>query len=210
MNKTYFYINPPPLPLSPSPPLPLSPSPPLPLSPSSDLQLHLKSNMSSSSAGANINYILRNCLLFAYKCLRNTERLVQDSLQSPYEKFYDDLAKALSIGKKFEISVPNSEVEAFYTKRFAEKDFITNMHSRIFHAGGSGGVVGNTCSTTQSQSNTGVPTTCMNTFNQLAPLYALVWEMLSKQNAEICCQLPLNSGQQLWEMFLQLDGGKLM
>lgn len=165
--------------------------------------------MASSPTSANSSYIIQNCLLFAYKCLRSSERLVKDSIQSPYEKFYDDLAKKLCMGKKLEYAIPNSEVEAFYTKRVTEKEFIASVHSRILHAIGTGSVV-SPASTPTAPTQCNIPggtSTSINTFNHFSVVYALVWEMLSKQYSSVCSKLPLVSGRQLWEVFLKLDRG---
>ena len=165
--------------------------------------------MALSPSNANSSHIIQNCLLFAYKSLRSTDRFVQNSLLSPYEKFYADLS-VRCLGKKLEMSIPNSEVEAFYTKRFLEKDFIGNVHSRVLHAIGVGGTAVGALSspTTPTQSGmTGGASTSINSFNQFSTVYSLVWELLSKQNSDVCNKLPLISGRQLWELFLKLDRG---
>ena len=153
------------------------------------------------------SYIVRNCLLFAFRALRNTDRHIKDSLQSPYENFFDDLTKALGQGKKLEYFIPNSEVEGFYTKNMTENDFVTSVQnkllSKIPHFG-PGTVV-----STGSNPGTcnGGMSTVVSAFNHLSLLFTVVWDLLSKQNLALCNRLPKLSGRQLWEIFLKLDTG---
>jgi hypothetical protein len=151
------------------------------------------------------SYVVRNCLLFAYRGLRNTERLVNDSLLSPYEVLLQNIANALSPNKKLELSIPNSEVESFYNRRLSETDFMANVQSRILSkvpASGTGTVV-----LTGSAVASNGTATVVNSFNQFSLLFTVVWEMLSTQNSAVCNKLPKLSGKQLWEVFLKLDTG---
>ena len=148
------------------------------------------------------SYVIRNCLLFAYRALRHTERLFEDSLRSPYEAFFADIASALSPGKKIEYTVPNSEVEKFYTRRLSENDFLANVQTKILSkvpACGPGTVVG---------TGSNPVSTVVNTFNQFSLLFTVVWEMLSTANSLVCNKLPKLSGKQIWEVFLKLDTGE--
>lgn len=155
------------------------------------------------------NYIIRNCLLFAFKALRHSERLKENSLVSPYEDFFDDVASALSPQKKLNYTIPNSEVEGFYNKRFSENDFMSSVQSKILSklpAVGPGTTVSTAASSPQG-SNGGSLCTVIGTFNQYSLLFTVVWELLTSQNASICNKLPKLSGKQLWEVFLKLDTG---
>ena len=147
--------------------------------------------------------MVRNCLLFAYRSLRNTERLVNESLQSPYEILLRDVANALSPNKKLDMNIPNSEVEAFYNRRLSETDFMSNVQSKILSkvpASGPGMVV---------STGTNFPSgaTVVNSFNQFSLLFSVVWELVAQQNSAVCNKLPKHSGKQLWEVFLKLDTG---
>lgn len=155
------------------------------------------------------SYVVRNCLIFAYRGLRNTERHVNDSLHSPYEVLLLDIANALSPGKKIDLSIPNSEVEAFYNRRLSETDFVANVQGKILSkvpASGPGTVV----ITGSNPVVTNGSSTVVNSFNQLSLLFTVVWEMLSGQNYAVCNKLPKLSGKQLWEVFLKLDTGMVL
>ena len=155
------------------------------------------------------NYIVRNCLLFAYKSLRHSERFKENSLESPYEDFFADVASALSPQKKLNFSVSNSEVEAFYNKRFSETEFISSVNTKILSkvpAVGPGTTV-NTAASSPPGANGGGLCTVIGTFNQYSLLFTVVWELLTSQNVGICNKLPKLSGKQLWEVFLKLDTG---
>ena len=152
------------------------------------------------------NYIVRNCLLFAFKALRNTKRHIEDSLRSPYEDIFADLAKTLSPAKKLDYSIPNSEVEAFYLKRMTEKEFISNIEIRILSKillSGPGTVNTSACSNFN-----GATSNVNNVLSQYPLLFSVVWDLLSKQNSATCGKLPKLSGKQLWEMFLKIDTGR--
>lgn len=151
------------------------------------------------------SYLIRNCLLFAYRALKNTERLCQDSLLSPYEELFQDIANTLSPNKKIDFGVPNSEVEKFYNRRLTENDFLSSMQSGILSKipiSGPGTVVGN-----GGLSVSGSMSTVVNTFNHFSLLFTVVWELLSKQNYDVCNKFPKLSGKQIWEVFLKLDTG---
>ena len=153
------------------------------------------------------SYVVRNALLFAFRALRHTERLQKDSLCSPYEDFYTELANALSPVKKIECNIPNSEVEKFYNKRMSENDFVMSVQSKILcklPSSGPGTVVSTASSPT---GNSGTASTVISTFNHLSLLFSVVWGLLVEQNKEICSRLPNLSGRQLWEIFLKLDTG---
>ena len=153
------------------------------------------------------SYGVKNCLVFAFNCLRKMDRLVGDSLQSPYEVFHENLAKGLSKGKKIEYSIPNSEVEAFYLKRSSEIDFIASVQSRILSkvcsSGANSGGPGNTTPT-----GTGGTTTFASVLNMYGPLFSQVWDVIYETYSDICSKLPSPSGMHLWEIFLKLDTGK--
>lgn len=152
------------------------------------------------------SYLIRNCLLFAYRALKNTERLVQDSLLSPYEELFQDIANTLSPSKKIDFSIPNSEVEKFYNRRLIENDFLSSVQSKILSkipVSGPGTVVGNG----SGPSVSGSMSTVVNTFNHFSLLFTVVWELLSRKNSDVCNKLPKLSGKQIWEMFLKLDTG---
>ena len=60
-------------------------------------------------------YIVRNCLGYAYDALRSKERLIGDTTESYYESYFQRLLESLGPpGKKWELIIPNSEVESFY------------------------------------------------------------------------------------------------
>lgn len=152
------------------------------------------------------SYVVRNCLLFAYRGLRNTGRLLEDSLQSPYEMLLSDIANTLSPSKKLEVSTPNSEVEGFYNRRMSETEFLATIQSKILSkipSSGPGTVVVSGSNPLPSNG----AATMVNTYNQFSLLFTVVWEMLAKQNAMVCNKLPKLSGKQIWEVFLKLDTG---
>lgn len=152
------------------------------------------------------SHIICNCLLFAYRALKNTERLVDDSLHSPYEVLLLDIANALSPSKKIDLTIQNSEVEGFYNRRLSESDFLANIQSKILSkvpVSGPGTVI----STGSNPAVSNETTTVVNSFNQFSLLFTVVWDMLSGQNPTVCNKLPKLSGKQLWEVFLKLDTG---
>ena len=154
------------------------------------------------------NYVIRNCLLFAFRSLRNTERHVEGSLVSPYEQFFTTVAEALSPGKKLVFAISNTEVEGFYNRRLSEKDFMISIQSKILSkipSFGPAAPVVNAASTPTATN--GGPCTVMGSFNQFSLLFSVVWDRLATQNAGICNKLPKLSGRQLWEVFLKLDTG---
>ena len=150
-------------------------------------------------------YGVKNCLLFAFKCLRSTDRLVDNSLQSPYELFHEKLAASICKGRKIEFSIPNSEVEAFYLKRSSETDFIASVQSKI---------LSKTCQNPAamaingSASTVGGAPTFATVLSHFGPLFGQVWEMVCDNHVDICSKLPSQSGRHLWEIFLKLDTGK--
>lgn len=148
------------------------------------------------------NYGVKNCLIYAFNSLRNMDRLVGDSHQSPYELFHENLAKSLGRGKKIEYSISNSEVEAFYLKRSSEVDFIASVQSKILCKVGLPGAGGGTCTVA------GVTSTFAGVLNIYGPLFVHVWELVCEKNSDICSKLPSASGKQLWEIFLKLDTGR--
>ncbi len=157
------------------------------------------------------NYIVRNCLLFAFKSLRSAERHIEGSLVSPYEEFFTTVADALSPTKKLNFAISNSEVESFYNRRFSENEFMAAIQSRILSklpSLGPGTTVTNAASTPTASN--GAPCTVVGTFNQFSLLFTVVWENLSAQNPGVCNKLPKLSGKQLWEIFLKLDTGWCM
>lgn len=157
------------------------------------------------------SYIVRNCLKFAYRALKGTERHKMDSLRSPYEDLYVDIGSALCPLKKLDLSIPNSEVEGFYNRRVSENEFILNIQSRILSKVPSSGP-GTVVSTgSNPNASTGMASTVtVGTFNHFSLLFTVVWDLLSQQNSTICNKLPKLSGRQLWEVFLKLDTGKLI
>ena len=151
------------------------------------------------------SYLIQNCLLFAYRALKNTDRLIQNSLISPYEELFQDIANTLSPSKKLDFSVPNSEVERFYSRRLSENEFLSSVQSKILSkipACGPGTVVGN-----GSSGCSGSMSTVVNTFNHFSLLFTVVWELLSRKNSDVCNKIPKLSGKQIWEVFLKLDTG---
>lgn len=152
--------------------------------------------------------MIRNCLLFAFRALKHTERLVNDSLRSPYEELYSNVADALSPMKKLDLNIPNSEVEKFYNKRMTERDFMINMQTRILSkvSGGQGTAVAATSPTAPN----GVTSNGHSGFSQLSLLFSVVWGLLVAQNKHVCSKLPNLSGRQLWEIFIKLDTGLFM
>ena len=146
------------------------------------------------------NYMVRNGLLFAFRALRQTDRLVNDSLRSPYENFVRDLADTLSPVKKLDISIPNSEVESFYNKRMSETEFMINVQTKILAKLSSQG--GGGAATTP----TGGGALASGSGHQ-GLLLSVVWGLLVSQNKQICSKLPNLSGKQMWEIFIKLDSG---
>jgi len=150
------------------------------------------------------SYGVRNCLLFAFNCLRSTDRLVGDSLQSPYEQFHEKLAGNICKGRKIEFSIPNSEVEAFYLKRSSETDFIASVQSKI---------LSKTCQNPASMAANGTASavggapTFASVLSLYNPLFGQVWEMECENNSDLYSKLPSQSGRHLWEIFLKLDSG---
>ena len=157
------------------------------------------------------NYVVQNCLLFAYRALKNLGRFVNDSHISPYEQLFTDIASALSPNKKIDFSLPNSEVEKFYGRRLSEAEFVASVQTKILNQvppSGPGTVigVGNNVAA-GSCPNQAAAKAILNTFNQFSLLFTIVWEMVSAQNSAMCNKLPKLSGRQLWEVFLKLDMG---
>ncbi len=149
------------------------------------------------------SYGVKNCLLYAFNTLRGMDRLVADSLQSPYELFHETLAKSMCRGRKIEYSISNSEVEAFYLKRSSENDFIASVQSKILSKVCLAGSGGNTCPLGIASS------TFAGVLHMYGPLFAHVWDILNEKNSDIFSRLPSTSGRQLWEIFLKLDTGRV-
>ena len=157
------------------------------------------------------NYVVRNCLLFAYRALRNVSRFVTDSHISPYEQLFKDVASALSPTKKIEFSVPNSEVEKFYGRRLSEVEFVASVQSKVLNhvpPSGPGTVIGVGNNVGAGSCPQPAAKAILNTFNQFSLLFTIVWEIVSTQNSGMCNKLPKLSGRQLWEVFLKLDTGQ--
>ena len=77
------------------------------------------------------DYVVRNCLTYAYDALRSRERLMGDSTESYYEKYFVQLSEALGPpGKRWELAVPNSEVESFYLGNMSVGEFRLQTQKR--------------------------------------------------------------------------------
>ena len=81
-------------------------------------------------ASGQKEYVVRNCLTYAYVALRSKERLMGNSTTSFYENYFQQLADALSPGKKLDVSVSNSEVESFYLGRVSLGEFRLHNQKR--------------------------------------------------------------------------------
>lgn len=152
------------------------------------------------------NYMDRNALTFAFRALRHTERLVNDSLSSPYQEFFGNVAEALSPTKKLDLNIPNSEVEKFYNRRMSETDFIVSMQTRILSKATTNGQGTTVAATSPTAANGGL-SSVHSGLGQFPLLFSVVWAVLVKQNKTVCSKLPNLSGKQLWEIFLKLDTG---
>lgn len=166
----------------------------------------LAGRLNSMMAESPSNYMVRNGLIFAFRALRQGERLVGESLRSPYEQFFMDVAAALFPNKKMELGIVNSEVEKFYNKHMTETEFMINVQTKLLSkmAGGQGSG-GPPSSPTGSN---GVLSTVRNGFSQHALLFSVVWGLLVTQNKAVFSKLPNLSGKQLWEIFIKLDTGE--
>ena len=77
-------------------------------------------------------YVVRNCLTFAYDALRSKERFVGETTTSPYENYFKELGDALTAGqKKLDTNVSNSEVESFYQGRVSLGEFRLQCQKRF-------------------------------------------------------------------------------
>ena len=76
-------------------------------------------------------YVVRNCLAFAYDALRSKERLMGETTTSYYEDYFQRLLEELGPpGKKWELGIPNSEVESFYLGGVSLGEFRLNTTKR--------------------------------------------------------------------------------
>ena len=76
-------------------------------------------------------YIVRNCLTYAYGALRSKDRLMGESTVSHYENYFQQLLEELGPpGKKWETAVPNSEVESFYLGNTSLGEFRLHTQKR--------------------------------------------------------------------------------
>lgn len=129
-----------------------------------------------------MDYVVRNVLKFAYRSLRAKDRFLEGSHRSPYEEFYSKLTEAFRSlpQRKLDISVANSEVEAFYLGHMSEDEFISAVESRV-----------------------------LSKVNQssLGTLNSLVWDIVASVpiHSSLSNKIPRSCGQQLWEIFVRLD-----
>lgn len=79
-------------------------------------------------------YVVRNSLSFAYDALRSKERLIGDSTNSYYENYFKQLLEKLGPpGKRWDVGVNNSEVEAFYLGRVSPGEFRLKTQERYIY-----------------------------------------------------------------------------
>lgn len=77
------------------------------------------------------DYVVRNCLSFAYEALRSRTRLMGETTQSYYENYFQILLEKLGPpGKKWDLNIPNSEVESFYLGNVSVGEFRLQTHKR--------------------------------------------------------------------------------
>ena len=140
---------------------------------------------------ADLPYSLCNGLNFAYCSLRSKERLLEGSLQSPYEEFFSRVAVALSPHTSSEpLPISLSEVEAFYTGQTTRAEFVSTSHARIK------ALLAASPSQPQRVSHMA-----------LGPLNSVIWDLYATESAHAhyCTQVPSLVGRMLWEMFIKLD-----
>ena len=79
-------------------------------------------------------YVVRNALSYAYDALRSKERFIGETTTSHYENYFQQLAERLGPpGKKWDVSISNSEVESFYLGRVTLGEFRLNTQKRCVH-----------------------------------------------------------------------------
>ena len=80
---------------------------------------------------ATKEYVVRNSLAYAYDALRSKERLIGESTNSYYENYFQQSLERLGPpGKKWDLTIPNSEVESFYLGRITLGEFRLNTQER--------------------------------------------------------------------------------
>ncbi|CAI8052370.1 Differentially expressed in FDCP 6 homolog [Geodia barretti] len=126
-------------------------------------------------------YIVRNCLTYAYGALRSKDRLMGESTVSHYENYFQQLLEELGPpGKKWETAVPNSEVESFYLGNTSLGEFRLHTQKRVF---------------------TKVPGW------EFAPFSSVIWSITcsSPDKTSLCSKLDPGLSRQIWEIFVSLD-----
>ena len=76
-------------------------------------------------------HVVRNCLTYAYDALRSKDRLMGETTESYYENYFHQLLESLGPpGKRWETTVPNSEVESFYLGNTSLGEFRLHTQKR--------------------------------------------------------------------------------
>jgi hypothetical protein len=126
-------------------------------------------------------YVVRNSLSYVYDALRSKPRLMGDTTLSFYENYFQLLLEKLGPpGKKWELSIPNSEVESFYLGRVSVGEFRLNTQKRVFSK---------------------VPGW------EFDPFSSLVWSECcsAPDKTSLSSRVDPGIGRQIWEIFLRLD-----